>query len=182
MAIHISHQASYANQHGSALIISLLILLVLTIIGVTSMSTTALQSKMAANSREYNMAFQATESALRDGEIEVRTLNPQGYDFSCTNGLCLPSTTGDSVWSAIDWSSITPRTYGSKTSATALLGISTQPKYIIEKLPPVPLPGDSTSQTQCYNCGLPIQNFRVTASGTGPNGTAAVMLQSVFRP
>lgn len=173
------------RQHGSALIVSLLILLVLTIIGVTSMSTTALQSKMATNSREYNLAFQATESALRDGEIEIRNLNPSGFACASTNGLWLTTATASSTcpqpdWRNFDWT--TGRTYGSQTGATDLVGLASKPRYFIEKLPPAPMPGDSTSQMSCYNCGLTIQNYRVTASGTGANGTAAVILQSVFRP
>ena len=184
MATRIHLRSLSPTQHGSALVVSLLILLVLTLIGVTSMSTTALQSKMATNSREYNLAFQATESALRDGETEISTLNPVGFDASCTTdpGLCLSSTTGTPIWSTIDWTTASSRTYGLKTGATALLGITSSPKYIIEKLPLAPLPGDNTSQLSCYNCGLSIQNFRVTASGTGANSSAAVMLQSIFRP
>ncbi|HKK14559.1 MAG TPA: PilX N-terminal domain-containing pilus assembly protein [Gammaproteobacteria bacterium] len=50
------------------LVVSLLILLVLTIIGVTAMSTTNLEEKMAGNMRTKNLTFQAAESGLRAGE------------------------------------------------------------------------------------------------------------------
>ncbi|MHB8473212.1 MAG: pilus assembly PilX family protein [Gammaproteobacteria bacterium] len=162
-------------QRGSALIVSLLILLVLTVIGVTSMSTTALQSKMASNSREYNQGFQATESALRYGEAEISGVPaPAGYDAACTNGLCLPPLSGAPLWPTIVWTA-GARTYGTST-ATALEGIpaALQPKYVIEKLPRTPIRG--------FPINNPPQQYRITASGTGANGTAAVMLQSIYRP
>ena len=56
------------KQAGSALIVSLVILLLLTLIGVTAMSTTSLEERMAGNNRDENIAFQAAETAARDGE------------------------------------------------------------------------------------------------------------------
>ena len=57
------------SQRGAALIISLIFLLLLTIIGVTASQTTILQERMAGNVKDRNMAFQASEAALRAGEI-----------------------------------------------------------------------------------------------------------------
>lgn len=55
---------SHKNQRGSALIISLLILLVLTIIGVTALNSTVMEEKMASNFQTGNTAYQAAESAV----------------------------------------------------------------------------------------------------------------------
>jgi len=170
-------------QRGSALIVSLLILLVLTLIGVTSMSTTSLQSKMATNSREYNLAFQAAESALRDGETDMLMTNPTVFDSSCTTGLCLPSTVGTPVWSSGSpyWASA--RLYGSQTGAAALSFLATPPKYLIEKLPLAnpTVPGRAISNLPNYGSGGLVQYYRVTAFGTGGNGSAAVMVQSIYQ-
>ena len=59
------------KQNGSALIISLLMLLVLTMLGITSMSTSTLEEKMAANDRNQKVVFQTSEIALVDSEAEV---------------------------------------------------------------------------------------------------------------
>src|SRR3972149_5447153 len=56
------------RQRGSVLTISLLILIVLILIGVTNMGTTALEEKMSGNLRDQNLSFQAGESAVRAGE------------------------------------------------------------------------------------------------------------------
>ncbi len=52
------------QQHGSVLIISLLILLVMTIIGISAMSSSTMEEKMAANDRNQKAIFQNAESAL----------------------------------------------------------------------------------------------------------------------
>ncbi len=52
------------RQSGAVLLVSLIILVVLTMLGVSTMNSTQLEEKMAANSQEANRAFQAAESGL----------------------------------------------------------------------------------------------------------------------
>jgi len=59
------------KQTGSALIISLLILLVMTMLGIASMSTSTLEEKMAANDRNQKVAFENAELTLDDAETIV---------------------------------------------------------------------------------------------------------------
>ncbi len=54
-----------AAQRGAVLIVSLIILLLMTIIGVTAMTTNTQEEKMAGNARNRDLAFQAAESVLR---------------------------------------------------------------------------------------------------------------------
>lgn len=61
------------NQRGAVLIVALIMLLLLTIIGLSSMRGTSLQENMAGNMRDSNLALQASEAALRLGEDEVVT-------------------------------------------------------------------------------------------------------------
>jgi len=53
------------NQHGAALVMSLIILLILTILGITAMRTSSLQEKMSANIQESTRVFQIAESGLQ---------------------------------------------------------------------------------------------------------------------
>jgi len=62
------------KQRGSALIISLLMLLVMTLLGISSMSTSTMEEKMAANDRNQKVAFQNAELTLVNGEDVI--LNP----------------------------------------------------------------------------------------------------------
>ena len=52
------------SQSGAALITALIFLVIMTMLALTSLSTTTLEEKMAANSQETNRVFQAAESGL----------------------------------------------------------------------------------------------------------------------
>jgi Tfp pilus assembly protein PilX len=53
-----------ANQNGAALITALVLLVLLTMLGLSNMSSTSMQEKMAANSQTINRAFQAASSGI----------------------------------------------------------------------------------------------------------------------
>lgn len=69
------------GQRGAVLIISLIFLLLMTIIGVTSMQTTSMQERMAGNTRDMNFAFQAGELALRQAENNLNTADFRTADL-----------------------------------------------------------------------------------------------------
>ena len=70
------HTRTLTAQRGSALIISLVFLVIMTLIAVSSMRDTTLQERMAGNLRDRSLAFQAAEASLRDGEDWL--LSPAG--------------------------------------------------------------------------------------------------------
>ena len=77
------------RQQGSALFVSLMFLVILTILGVSSMGTARLELKMAANTQFANQAFQASESGieatLRETDIYA-TADTDGVDHAyCFN-------------------------------------------------------------------------------------------------
>ena len=87
------------GQRGITLVMSLIFLLLLTILGVTAISTSTLQEKMSGNLRDQDVAFQAAESALRGGEDAVNLLaqaagnrNPD-TQINCTNCVWAIDTT-----------------------------------------------------------------------------------------
>lgn len=202
----------YSNknrQTGSALIIGLTILMVILIIGTAGMRTTIMEEKMAGNVRDYNIAFQAAESALKDGEVDILNVDPvtnepirpgvfpADDDFStdCNvgdsqrSGLCLPSTTLQPQWLTIDWTAPTNkpyRQYGQYTKidggdTPTLPSVSEQPRYIIEFL------GSGGGSLAIGGVPRPVNKYyRVTAQGYGIATTdtleplARVMLQSTY--
>jgi type IV pilus assembly protein PilX len=56
------------RQHGAVLVISLLLLLVMTLLGLGASQSTRLQERMAGNQRDQELALQGAEAALRDAE------------------------------------------------------------------------------------------------------------------
>jgi type IV pilus assembly protein PilX len=72
-----------------ALLVSLVFLLLLTLIGLSSMQSATLQEKMAGSVSLRNLSFQSAEAALRVGESEVEL---KTYSLSlCSNVIkCAP--------------------------------------------------------------------------------------------
>ncbi|WP_207905857.1 pilus assembly PilX family protein [Aestuariirhabdus litorea] len=91
------------KQRGSVLAISLILLLILTMVGIRGMQSTALEERMSGNYQDNNLAFQAAEAALTeaedwvlstdfDREVHLRagcTGNALCFDSGCDGGLCL---------------------------------------------------------------------------------------------
>ena len=59
-------------QRGAALITALLLLVVLTILGISVMQMSRVQEKMAGNTRDINVGFETAEGALRNAEALIR--------------------------------------------------------------------------------------------------------------
>ena len=60
-----------SNQHGAALVISLFLLLILTLLGMSVLQTSTLEERMTANMGDMDQAFQRAESALRWTEANI---------------------------------------------------------------------------------------------------------------
>ncbi|BFT59632.1 PilX N-terminal domain-containing pilus assembly protein [Pseudomonas moorei] len=87
------------RQRGMALLVSLIFLLLLTLIGVSSMQNATLQEKMAGSVSLRNQSFQGAEAALRVGESAVRR---DSYALPvCSGGLqCAPPAESSTITSA----------------------------------------------------------------------------------
>ena len=93
------------RERGSILIVSLGLLAILTLIGLSGANTTTLEERMSGNFRDQQVAFQSAEAVLADAEswIEANDLATitgpdtaciagQCFDSNCTNGLCFNGT------------------------------------------------------------------------------------------
>ncbi len=171
-------------QRGSALVVVLLFLTLMSILGIAAMRTSGLEERMAGNSHDRDVALQAAEAALRDAERDVRVNINTGSSFSatCVDGLCLMSTTATPQWRTVNWNGADVREYGTRTAAGPFaLAVARTPRYIVELLPDMPATsggslaiGGSRSSTRG---GTP---YRITAVGWGRRTTTQVMLQSVY--
>ncbi|MFB0954561.1 MAG: PilX N-terminal domain-containing pilus assembly protein, partial [Aeromonadaceae bacterium] len=95
---------SHALQHGMVLVICLIMLLLLTLSGIAAIQGSALQEKMAGNSRDSEQAFLAAEAALRNGEALIVTTSEGDFTTTGTEGL-YDVTASDAL--PVDWKSST---------------------------------------------------------------------------
>ncbi len=162
---------------------AMVFLLMLTIIGVTAVSTSALEEKMAGNLSDKNLSFQAAESALVTAENWVNGLINKPTFPANNIGLYTVATGATPAWENVDWSAtanlvVYPNTPTASVSG-GLSAIRTQPKYIIEDLGEVPETGGSISLSSSYK-GKGNTMLRITARGTGGTNAAASMVQSTY--
>jgi len=170
-------------QRGAVLLVSVVLLFILTFLGLVAMKIATLEEKMSGAAMDKNVAFQAAESALRDGEQDVlnNLTSSSGFSAACMTGLCLPSTTAVAICDSISWTGGLPRNYGSYTGAAAIPDVLTQPKYIVELLPDLPAgAGNSLSSTLRSSSTGGGTAFRITAVGWGKQSGTQVMLQSIY--
>lgn len=92
------------RERGAALIISLILLVLITLVGVASLRNVVLEEKMSANFYDRSLAFQAAEAALRAGEAVAAAQAPNHTQSkargtptdatqcssTCSGGLCSP--------------------------------------------------------------------------------------------
>jgi len=84
------------HQSGAVLIVAMIILVVLTMLGVTAMNTSSLQEKIASNTQEQVHAFQAAETGLNQAFADNLA-----YDISSTySGGAAPTVFAGSADSA----------------------------------------------------------------------------------
>lgn len=200
----ITKSGSIIQQQGAALVVALIMLVLMTLIGMTAMQVTTIQSKLVSNTSDSDKAFQAAETALKRGEdytllCDFSKIKEREYPFtdSCTDGLCKPTPiSSDPQWlEAVGenkiWEDTSTKTlkYGSETkpagdasknissvSPLPASSVAKQPRFMIERI------SDIDSLQKDINKGW----FRVTAQGYGQRmgddgePSSRVMLQSLI--
>lgn len=200
---------SRSHQSGAALVVSLIILAVVTILGVTSMQGSNTELKMAASMRDRGIAFEAAEAALAILEEQLAVDPPSRmellsncigagcYSSTCTGGLCFDgdyllsyseyecevSDYADTTKRVDFWSDKTLNVWNDTNKHQTLLvdSVKTRVKYITEFLCYVAR-DENTPFTELpneNNNGAPL--FRVTVLAKGNGGRASVALQSTYK-
>lgn len=90
-----------ARQRGVVLVIALLMLLVLTLIGVAATRSTTLEQRMTANQNDQEVAFEAAEAALRNGESTLS--NGIGINWAGNTAGAYTLNTMTVNWKTINW-------------------------------------------------------------------------------
>lgn len=173
------------QQRGAALVVSLIILLVMTLIGITSMQTTVMQEKMAGNARDLSSAFQAAESSARTGEAWIMSLTALPDPTNCPSQPCdlwnsyggatdLWTNTGAASYTdVLMWAN--PRI----ANNVSTLGAQQSPQFIIEF---IDIFRDSQNLGQQQDMdGSAFRNvYAVTTRGFGGTNTANAFVQTNF--
>ena len=165
------------NQNGAVLFVGLMLLLVMSLIAITSMQSTNLEERMAGNTRDSMVAFQAAEAGLQAGEalVDSGTVTLDMFDNDGSDGLY--DNTYDMIWDAVNWSAGDSRSYTGFNPAN----VGTPPRFVVQHIAETQV----APKVQLENYGegeasKTVQLFRITSRGTGGSDNTAVVLQSVY--
>lgn len=179
------------RERGAVLIISLILLVLITLIGVASLRNVVLEAKMSSNYYDRSLAFQSAEAGLRAGEkiakdqAETTPKHSQALALTaptdasqcivptCSGGLCsAPGLFCEGRWNLADPDS---KLWITATGVTLSAQAGSKPQYFVEFLGNA-FPCDPSTPTVNATCA----RYRITARSQSGTGRAAVMLQSVY--
>ncbi|MFC1748856.1 PilX N-terminal domain-containing pilus assembly protein [Pseudomonadota bacterium] len=165
------------KQGGAVLVTSLLFLVVLTLLGVSSMQSNVMEERMSGNLRDRNIAFQAAEAGLHDAEAFVEGIVSVAA-FNGTLGLYGEDDVEPDFFSSANWAAASSKSY----AGAAINGVQTQPRYIIKFIGEVTTGGGAEGPIGNYGDakGTTIKRFRLTARGTGGSDDSIVILQNHY--
>jgi len=171
-------QRSKKSQAGVVLVISLIMLLLLTLIVTTSVQVTSLEEKMASNSRDQNLAFQAAEAALRGGEAQIKAIVALNA-FDGSNGLLGEDDLKHDFSLSDTWSDDA----NSIEFDSGITLVATQPRFFIKFLATGDVNTGASINLGGYgdaSAGGAVSYFSVTARGTGGQDSSQIFLQSHY--
>lgn len=160
------------SQGGIALVVALILLVVMTLVGLSGLRNVTLEERMTANTFDRSVSFQAAEAALKEAEVLVQTQNltmrPGAGICIAATGVCgppVPLTQERWIDNTAPW-----------VNATALAngGINITPQYMIEFLELFPCPGGPAG-TDC-------PRYRITSRSNAGADRSDVLLQSIYVP
>ncbi len=177
------------QQTGAVLIVSLLMLLVTTMLGITAMSTAVMEEKMAGNNFQKQLAIQGSESGLRFAEAWLTTNLTNISNFATMFASGTPTseiytqrkpdnaTAVNAIPATFNQYNLNAWTAGNSISTSQPLASGQpNPKYIIEYMgkdgePPINNEDPDTRK----------HLFRITSIGIGTDTVTTHVSQSTFR-
>jgi len=162
------------QQRGATLIIAMVLLVIITLISVSAMQQSAVEEKMSNNFHDHELAFQAAESALIEGQNWLLALGSEPTPVDTCGAqpcvLTLSPTQYAEEQTAAWWQSAANTAV---ITSTAINNVASQPRYYIEFYRFVP---DSPGVGQGIPTG--VHFYRVSARGVGKNASTQVIIQS----
>ncbi|MBD2859874.1 hypothetical protein IB286_12760 [Spongiibacter sp. KMU-158] len=165
------------KQAGMVLLVSLVFMLIITIIGSEAMLSATLQERMAGNTKESSLAFQAAEASLREAEQVLAGVNvgpfngTLGMYQSCPDAADERDACDSPDWQDYDstgWVSVA--NFDSKAAK--------QPEYIIERMTSSQVGVEVLDSDRV----VPTAGFyRVLARGYGASNRSMVVLSTTYR-
>jgi type IV pilus assembly protein PilX len=144
-------QAGARQQRGVTLIVTLVMLVLITLVGVSSIRNSTMDERMAGNSRDRDKAFQAAEAAVQTCLAAIQAETYAGTPLTPAASNATP------VWEvAANWANA--------NSVEVNLGTAAR----------------LAAQPRCMYESLGTDSYRVTGRAVGASTLTVVMLQATY--
>lgn len=172
--------ANIVAQRGMVLIVGLIMVLLMSIIALAAIRGSGFQESMAGNMRDRNLAFQAAEAGIRDGEavLNLPVLPPfDGSEAGYYLAENRPGSRTTGYWDSYSWNT------GSAVATVTIPNTAAAPRFVIEEVSFTVMAGaeggaiDFESMLKTEDAVL----YRVTGLGFGGTPESTVILQSTFK-
>ena len=197
-------EIAFGTQKGASLIVVMLILVIVSIIGVSAVQISMMGERATRNDRDLQIAWQSAEAALVDAAFDIEgqpaasgnkrniVFDRSGVDLAkfepnCgtsgqTKGLCQLNAAGKPAWLAVDFAStdasaptVAFGTFTGRNFPSGAQGIQpAQAPRYVIEAIPDPSSSRTSGATGQYV-------YRVTAMGFGPNVGTQAVLQMIYR-
>ena len=168
------------KQQGVALVVSLIILVSLTMLGLTSIQRTTTDLAMAGNQRETGLMFQAAEVGLSSAETFIGNSTTNG-DFNNAGLGLITVPDNNPAYNGPNY--FRPNWGTSSQQASTALDAWEQPRFMIEYLgdrSQNPLAGINIGGYGTQQTGDIVSIYRSTSRGVGLTVSSFRYVQSYF--
>lgn len=170
--------ARKVRQAGAILVVSLLLLLVLTVLGLTAMQMTRMEERMSGNTRDRDVAFQGAEAGLREGEAQLETLTEE--PITCTAAPCIvwqreaSEMLGELRDRDQTWWATNSQQFGDDGEGD--MNTAEQPRFVVQEVRRV----ENDLNVGQSDDGSGRSVYRVVSTSVGATSDARVMLETTF--
>ena len=147
------------SQRGAALVVGMILLLVLTVLGISGLVTATLELQMAGNAQNQERAFQAAEAGIEDALLDPAL---------------------STSWTLANLANPSSSTYAAQNRTAYVQGSTTDEfetrSYYDTSAGPTPVPFGGHS----LGTGLEAYHFVTESTGTAPRGSRSTHVQSFY--
>jgi len=170
---HTNFKAGKNGQKGISILVALVMLLVLTLIGVSSMNSSIVELKMSTSMQQQGVALNRAEELLRVGESNIDGIitNPAAFDFAAA---------GDGYYVTADNIDVRDIDWPTQGLVSIKPDANVDDTYVIEYQGAKPIPGESVKiATDGRIIGGAVHTFRLTTRSVAGKG-AVRLVQSIY--
>lgn len=165
-----------SNQFGATLAVTLVLLLIVSVLGISAVQTSLVEEKMSGNLRDKHIAFEAAETGIIAAEDWLEnTLDYPTPTTTGTEGVWVYGFSGSPEW----WRNNSDSWWGNNAVSAAGNSLqSAAPQYFIEDRS-----ASQAGEDLTYGGGDLLQvkfYYQITARGYGGNSDTRVHLRTTY--